>query len=1176
MLGSTIMMLVIFSGTAWAQNNFYLADNGVTVKCENATPGSSGVVNINGVDKTFIAVADLRALFTMINREKAAYKACTSHITVMSNLYDMPILMDYEWNKISHWDVSNVTIMTNTFYETNVYEDLSYWDVSNVTDMRSMFEGAGVFNSDISRWDVRNVTDMSYMFSEARAFNQDISDWEVDNVTNMYAMFYNAVSFSQDLSYWCVKNIAPIADFNYGTAMTSADLPVWGTCPERRLRLADNRVTITYLGGTAEGQRLKLFGDYYTIVNNEIFQDSLAAGADLSLLVTSFVTDMSGLFKDLPEFNEDISSWDTRRVTDMGEMFSGASSFNRDIGYWDVGKVEDMNNMFKSATAFNQDIGNWDTGNVTNMFGMFWDATSFNQFIGDWDVGKVTSMSSMFRNAPLFNHDVGDWDVGNVSSMFQMFDGTEIYYHDLSGWCVENIGSEPASFMTGGPLTEPGNDIFTPIWGTCPPPKFKIADNGVTVIYTGQFLGKKFKLNGKRYTVVNEDMLRDAVMEGADLTVLNTSMVTDMDSLFTNNTDFNQDIGNWDVSNVTDMFYMFAMAQAFNQDIGYWDVGNVTNMSFMFATAQAFNQDISYWDVGNVTDMSYMFSGANRFNRDIGGWDVGKVTGMSNMFNAASDFNQDLSGWCVQNVSIYSNFNGAFIFKGKLDDWNYPLWGTCPVRHEVGSQPGWQMVSSPSTDTYKYFTNQIWTQGMEGGRYSDESAEPNVFTFEHGVDPSYCGGEEGGEEYCDGFVPLADLETTITPGSGFIAYLFESNDHETEGKFPKRLKINPENLNDEGDTFTPQLSLADDGWSLLGNPYDAPIYWDNITKNGMHSSVYVYEGLVEDKASYLEWNGAGGDLEGGVIGAFQGFWVQNNNQVQEHSLEITPSSRTKPGQNPEKARTQSGSFKILAEMDGMSDRIFFTFTADGALERDGRDALKLEPLDYHNHLSMSSTVGGEALSINNLPLDFEDEAEYPLSINALKMSENGYAPQSGKVTLRAADFKNLPENWGVFVNNYNTDERINLREAENYTFVLNPKQKAVATSAPMSAIVPASPTPTRAKIAEESGITISIIAGDTPTASEVMEKPAVFALEQNYPNPFNPATTIKYSLAKAGPVTLTLYNVMGQKIAELVNTTQTAGVHSVRWNAGTAASGMYFYRLKSGGQTLTKQMMLIK
>jgi hypothetical protein len=89
---------------------------------------------------------------------------------------------------------------------------------------------------------------------------------------------------------------------------------------------------------------------------------------------------------------------------------------------------------------------------------------------------------------------------------------------------------------------------------------------------------------------------------------------------------------------------------------------------------------------------------------------------------------------------------------------------------------------------------------------------------------------------------------------------------------------------------------------------------------------------------------------------------------------------------------------------------------------------------------------------------------------------------------------------------------------------------------------------------------------DIPTSVAAgAHMPTAFALEQNYPNPFNPSTTVGYSLRMRSRVTLAIYNVLGQRVAELVNAEQPAGVYRVPWTAGVA-SGMYFYRIEAVGE----------
>ncbi len=88
--------------------------------------------------------------------------------------------------------------------------------------------------------------------------------------------------------------------------------------------------------------------------------------------------------------------------------------------------------------------------------------------------------------------------------------------------------------------------------------------------------------------------------------------------------------------------------------------------------------------------------------------------------------------------------------------------------------------------------------------------------------------------------------------------------------------------------------------------------------------------------------------------------------------------------------------------------------------------------------------------------------------------------------------------------------------------------------------------------------------------------PAEFSLGQNYPNPFNPITEISFGLPDAADVKLDIYNLMGQKVATLIDDRREAGHHVVQWDGSQVASGIYLYRLKAGSFTETKKMLLLK
>jgi hypothetical protein len=93
--------------------------------------------------------------------------------------------------------------------------------------------------------------------------------------------------------------------------------------------------------------------------------------------------------------------------------------------------------------------------------------------------------------------------------------------------------------------------------------------------------------------------------------------------------------------------------------------------------------------------------------------------------------------------------------------------------------------------------------------------------------------------------------------------------------------------------------------------------------------------------------------------------------------------------------------------------------------------------------------------------------------------------------------------------------------------------------------------------------------------------PFSFNLSQNFPNPFNPATTIRYSLPKQTLASITIYNILGQKVRTVVNEVKNAGTYEAEWNGRSdggisVASGIYFYRLTTAGSIITKKMLLLK
>jgi len=93
---------------------------------------------------------------------------------------------------------------------------------------------------------------------------------------------------------------------------------------------------------------------------------------------------------------------------------------------------------------------------------------------------------------------------------------------------------------------------------------------------------------------------------------------------------------------------------------------------------------------------------------------------------------------------------------------------------------------------------------------------------------------------------------------------------------------------------------------------------------------------------------------------------------------------------------------------------------------------------------------------------------------------------------------------------------------------------------------------------------------------DILEPPAEYSLAQNHPNPFNPATTISFTLKRAGLVELQVYDLLGHARRTLVNRELAAGRHTITLEASDLASGVYFYRLTAGNFTAVKKMIVMR
>ena len=281
---------------------------------------------------------------------------------------------------------------------------------------------------------------------------------------------------------------------------------------------------------------------------------------------------------------------------------------------------------------------------------------------------------------------------------------------------------------------------------------------------------------------------------------------------------------------------------------------------------------------------------------------------------------------------------------------------------------GWRQIAAPvSCATVDDVLGSTWTQGFPGADLAEGA--PNVFRY----DETAPGGLQ------DGYRPPASQAERIEAGAGYFVYLYADDDFDGvvgagEG-FPKTFAATGPG-EPAGDPFAFSVTYTQggsgdpsaDGWNLVGNPFPEALDWDAIQRAGVAQTVYVYDPALP---GYRQWNGAVGDLDGGLVAPWQGFWVQT--LAPNPSLVAPPASRTSGGAFRGRRAAATGvpvlELRLAGAVDGRERQAtaFLAFMPDASPALDPADGHWLAPLDGPWLALATETADGERLKINALP-----------------------------------------------------------------------------------------------------------------------------------------------------------------------------------------------------------------
>ncbi len=495
-------------------------------------------------------------------------------------------------------DMGSMFVVLSSPKLTNL--DLSDFDTTNVVNMSSMFGGSyNLQTIDLSSFDTSNVTNISSMFGGcAKLTTLDLSGFNTEMISNVTNLFENASGLTElNLSGWNLSGLTSAPNmFKNNTSLKTLNMTNVIFPPDSTDLFSGNLTSLNnlILDGVNTSNTTKMF---------EMFKDCTSiTNLDLSNFDTSHVSNIALMFKNMTSLQSlDLSNWvfndsltaSFSLVTSLGNTSSEVEIPLKTIILKNVNtaNVTTVKSMFSSLHSLESlDLSDFDTDNLVNMDGMIFGSSKLQSLnLSNWNFNKVTvgfggSSNAFGPGAPssLQTIILNNVKTDEVTDMTNLFLGLKnLQSLDLSSFDTSNVTNMSSMFNGCSGLTSLDLSMFdtTKLTGTI------AMFNNMNSLQELNLSNWKFNDNIAKSFAANSGLSYDANFNSLILENVNTSNVTNMDSMFMSLPVTTLDVSSFDTSHVTNMRVMFGfMNNLQSLNISSFNTNLVTDMSAMFIT----------------------------------------------------------------------------------------------------------------------------------------------------------------------------------------------------------------------------------------------------------------------------------------------------------------------------------------------------------------------------------------------------------------------------------------------------------------------------------------------------------------------------------------------------------------------------------------------------------------